>query len=204
MLFYHRTFDEYKKKIQEVDTLKARLIGVEEIIKENNRLETLLEFKRKLVYSSITANVIGRDPSKWNSSMIINKGSRDGIAVGQAVVNGSGVVGKIAEVSDNKSKIITLIDPQFSAAIMVQRSRESGVVSGTLKGICRLKFMNENVDIQVGDQVITSKLSSAFPDSLIIGEVVQVDVDAVNSSNVFLVKPVVSFSQLEEVLIILK
>ncbi len=204
MLFYHRTFEEYKKKSQEVNLLKARLIGLEEVIKENTRLEKLLEFKRRLIYSSIGANVIGRDPSRWNASIIIDKGSRDGVAVGQPVVNESGVVGKIAEVSETKSKIITVIDPQFSAAIMVQRSRESGVVSGTLKGICRLKFINETADILVGDQIITSKLSSAFPDSLMIGEVIEVDKGTRNSAKECLVKPIVSFSQLEEVLIILK
>lgn len=204
MLFYHRTFEEYKKKSQEVNLLKARLIGLEEVVKENTRLEKLLEFKRRLIYSSIAANVIGRDPSRWNSSIIIDKGTRDGVTVGQPVVSESGVVGKIAEVSETKSKIITVIDPQFSAAIMVQRSRESGVVSGTLNGICRLKFINETADILVGDQVITSKLSSAFPDSLMVGEIIEVDKGTRNNAKECLVKPIVSFSQLEEVLIILK
>lgn len=204
MLFYHRTFEEYKRKTHEVNLLKARLVGLEEVIKENTRLEKLLEFKRRLIYSSIAANVIGRDPSRWNASIIIDKGSRDGVVVGQPVVSASGVVGKIAEVSDTKSKIITVTDPQFSAAIMVQRSRESGVVSGTLQGICRLKFINDTADIVVGDQIITSKLSSAFPDSLMVGEVVEVKPGIRNNSKECLVQPIVAFSQLEEVLIILK
>lgn len=204
MLFYHRTFEEYKRKTQEVNLLKSRLVGLEEVIKENTRLEKLLEFKRRLIYSSIAANVIGRDPSRWNSSIILDKGILEGVAVGQPVVSELGVVGKIAEVSESKAKIITVTDPQFSAAIMVQRSRESGVLSGTLQGICRLKFINDDADIIVGDQIITSKLSSAFPDSLMIGEVVEIKSGINNNTKECLVKPTVAFSQLEEVLIILK
>jgi len=78
-LYYHRTFDEYKRLREETGILKARMIGLEEVILENKRLEELLEFKRKLIYSSVTANVIGRNPSLWSSSMLIDKGKNDGI-----------------------------------------------------------------------------------------------------------------------------
>ena len=97
-----------------------------------------------------------------------------------------------------------LTDPQFSVAAMVQRTRESGVISGTLQGMCRLKFVNEDADIRVGDQVITSKLSTTFPESLIIGEVVEIREGRSNVPKECIVKPAVSFSQLEEILILSK
>ena len=133
LLLYHRTFNEYKRLKEETDVLKARLVGLEEVILENARLEKLLKFKRQLVYSSVVANVIGRDPSYWNSTMIIDKGAGDGIREGMPVVNALGVVGKIAEVGKTKSKVILLTDPQFSVAALVQEPRESGLVSGTLQ-----------------------------------------------------------------------
>lgn len=202
MVFYHRTFEEYRSKSQEVNRLKARLIGMEEIIRENARLERLLAFKQRLVFSSIGAHIVGRDPSRWDSSLIIDRGQDDGVRPGQPVVNELGVVGKITEVSPSKSKVILLTDPQFSAAIMVQRTRESGVITGTLTGLCRLKFIKENADIRVGDMVITSRLSTEFPESLMVGEVVEVRDEIRSNSKEYWVQPSVALSQLEEVLII--
>ena len=204
ILYYHRTFDEYRKLSREVESLRARLVGLEEVIRENTRLEKLLQFKRTLVYQSVSAGVIGRDPTRWNSSMIIDRGSDHGIIVGQAVVNALGVVGKIAEVSESTSKVILLTDPQFSVAGLVQRPRESGLVSGTLQGLCRIKFISEDADIQPGDIVITSKLSSSFPESLLIGEIIEIVENPRGSSKECIVQPAVSVSQIEEVLVIIK
>lgn len=204
MLFYHRTFDEYRQKSQEVNRLKARLVGMEEIVRENARLERLLAFKQRLVFSSVGAHIIGRDPSRWNSSLILDRGLEDGVKPGQPVVNELGVVGKVTEASESKSKVILITDPQFSAAIMIQRTRESGVISGTLTGLCRLKFIKENADIRVGDKVITSKLSLEFPESLVVGEVVEVIDEIRGNRKEYVVKPSVALSQLEEVLVVVK
>jgi len=188
---------------EEVDVLKARLVGIEEVVQENTRLENLLKFKRQLVYSSVVANVIGRDPSYWNSTMIIDKGSADGIRQGLPVVNALGVVGKIAEVGQSSSKVILLTDPQFSVAALVQEPRESGLVSGTLQGVCRMKYIRDDAKIRVGNKVITSKLSSSFPEGLLIGEIISID-DRLNKPTAeTLVQPFVAFSQIEEVLVIL-
>ena len=202
IIFYHRTFDAYVKKRKEVERLKSRLTGLEEVIRENNRLQKLLEFKRKVIYSSVVADVIGRDPTRWNSAVIIDKGSEDGLQVGMPVVNDSGVIGKIIEVSKTKSKVLLLIDPQFSVAALIQESRESGVVSGTLTGLARMRFIDRDAHIQIGDQVITSKLSSSFPESLIIGKVIRIQKSSQGLSQECLIEPAVAFSQLEEVLVI--
>lgn len=205
ILFYHRTFEEYKRLREEVDSLKARLVGFDEVMRENARLERLLEFKRKLIYSSVAASVVGRDPSSWNSSMIINKGGQDGIRQGMPVMNALGVVGKIAEAGERQSKVILLTDPQFSVAALVQGSREFGLVSGTLQeGLCRMRYLNADARVNVGDKVITSKLSSSFPEGLLIGEVVEIIPSAQKPTKECLIKPVVLFSQIEEVLVILK
>ncbi|MBN1869979.1 MAG: rod shape-determining protein MreC [Candidatus Omnitrophica bacterium] len=203
LLFYHLTFDEYKRLKEETDVLKARLVGLEEVISENKRFEDLLKFKRRLVYSSVVANVVGRNPSYWNSSMIIDRGGEDGIRQGMPVVNAAGVVGKIAEVGPHISKVILLTDPQFSVAALVQGPRESGLVSGTLKGVCRMRYVRPGAKIDIGEKVITSKLSSSFPEGLLIGEITAIDDGAKNPTVEYLVEPSVAFSQIEEVLVIL-
>lgn len=202
ILFYHRTFDEYLRLKREVSGLQERLMGLDEVLRENNRLEQLLNFKRKLIYSTVAANVIGRDPSNWNATVLIDKGREDGVDLGMPVVVAQGVIGKVAEISDRKSKVILLSDPSFSVAALVLRSRESGLVSGTLLGMCRLRYLSSRADVRVGDRIITSKLSSSFPEGLMIGEVISVQSHENNPVIDCIIQPAVSLTQLEEVLVI--
>ncbi len=204
MLYYHWTFEEYKRLSKENSVLKTRLAGLEQTINENARLERLLEVKRNLIYSSVAANIIGRDPSYWNSSIIIDKGSAEGVRQGFPVVNAWGVVGKIVEVGPHKSKVILLTDPEFSVAATIERSRESGLVSGTLQGLCRMRYLSVDADVRLGDKVITSKLSSAFPENMMVGEIIKINQTVNQSSLECLIRPTVPISQLEEVLVILK
>ena len=204
IVFYHRTFNEYMRLRKDVNTLKGRVIGFDEVLRENNRLAKLLNFKRKLIFSSIAANVIGRDHSNWNATMLIDKGLEDGVEIGMPVVDASGVVGKIAEVSNANAKVVLLTDSSFSVAALAQRSRETGLIAGTLEGMCRLRYLSSDADIQVGDQIITSKLSSSFPEGLQVGEVVEVKPDKDGLVLDCIVQPTVFLSQVEEVLVVQK
>lgn len=204
ILYYHRTFEAYKNLSREVGYLRARLIGVEEIARENTRLDKLLKLKRELLYSSVAANVIGREPSYWHNSMIIDKGTDHGIKEGQPVVNALGVVGKIAEVSASTSKVILITDPQFSVAALDKRTRESGLVSGSLGGRCRMSYIDPDARIRSGDRIITSKLSSSFPESLMVGTIIDVVENPRNATIEAVIEPSVALSQLEEVLVVLK
>lgn len=203
-IYYRKTYAKYKNLQLEVNTLRARLIGQEEVIRENSRLKKLLNFKRRLLFSSVAANVIGRDPSLWNASIIIDKGIKHGFKQGMPVVNELGVIGKLVEVGQNISKVMLLNDPNFSVAALVQRSREDGLVSGTLQGFCRMRYLSSEADIKIGDHVITSKISSSFPEGLLIGKVVRVQRSESSPTIECLIQPAVHLSQIEEVIVILK
>ncbi len=136
--------------------------------------------------------------------IIIDKGENDDIKSGMPVVNASGVVGKISEVGKDTSKVILLTDPHFSVAALIQRPRENGLISGTLQGVCRMRYLDTNADLKNGDKVITSKLSSSFPEGLLIGEIMKIDEDQASPSFECFIRPAVSFSQIEEVLVILQ
>ncbi|MCK5214875.1 MAG: rod shape-determining protein MreC [Candidatus Omnitrophica bacterium] len=204
ILFYHRTYDEYIRLKRDNNELRSRMVGFDELLRENTRLEKLFNFKRQSIYSSVASNVIGRDPSNWNATLIVDKGSEDGIEIGMPVMSAVGIVGKIAEVSAAGAKVVLISDPSFSVTALARRSREVGLVSGTLQGMCRMKYLSAQADIKVGDEIITSKLSSTFPEGLLIGEVISVYSAKDNPSASFIVKPTVSLSQIEEVLIIQK
>jgi rod shape-determining protein MreC len=118
------------------------------------------------------------------------------------VVNALGVIGKVAEVAETKSKVILMTDPGFSVAVVNQRSRESGLLSGSLSGKCRLYYLPEEADIQVGDELVTSSISTAFPPGLIAGTVTDVYPGAEGESPRAIVEPAVEVAKVEEVLVI--
>ncbi len=201
MLYYHASFENNRRLVKEAGMLRARLTAMNETARENARLEKLLNLKEKS-YSGVAANVIVRDLSNWNSALIIDKGKKSGIAVGMPVVNASGIVGKVVEVVTNRSKIILISDPSFSVAAMVERSREVGLVSGTLTGQCRMRYLSTGADVKVGDEIISSKLSSSFPHGLVLGVVVAVENSVGSPFPTCLIKPSAPLSQLEEVIVI--
>ncbi len=202
IFYYRETYDEYLKLKKQTDILKARNIKLQEALGESKRFEQLSDYKHAQSFKSVIAFVIGRDPSNWNASLVINKGKVDGITVGMSVLSTLGVVGKIIEVGHRTSKVVSVSNPDFSVAALVARTRESGLLSGTLEGICRLHYLTDNADVKVGDNVLTSKLSSAFPEGVLIGRVVDIQASMNSHTVECLVEPVVDLSQIEEVIIV--
>ena len=204
LFFYRETYDEYVRYKKQSELLKARLIAMRENAQAYERYEKIQTFRNNQNYASIVANVIGRDPSNWNASLVIDKGHAEGIEVGQSVVSPLGVVGRIFEVGHNTSKVILVSDPTFAVAAVVERSRENGLLTGTLQGVLRLQYLTDNADVKVGDALVTSRLSTAFPEGILIGQITDVQA-SVNSHTVeCLVDPAVDLSELEEVIVIKK
>ena len=204
LFFYRETYDEYLRYKKQNEVLKAKLIAVRELSQAKERYERIQDFRNNQNYASIVANVIGRDPSNWNASLIIDKGKAEGMVVGQPVVSTLGVVGRVFEVGHNTSKVILVSDPTFAVAAVVQRSRENGLLTGTLQGILRLQYLTNNADVKVGDAVVTSRLSTAFPEGILIGQITDVQA-SVNSHTVeCLLDSAVDLSELEEVIVIKK
>ena len=203
LLFFHSTYAKYVRLSAEVDRLQKQWIEQKELSLENNRLQELLDFKQRMVYPSVGAHVVGRDPSSWSSSVIIDRGKKHGIRQGMPVVSGLGVIGKVVEVGAFMSRVILLTDPNFSAGAVVQRTRENGLVTGTLQGLCRMKYISSDADIKAGDKIITSKLSYFFPEGFLIGVVKRVEESQSSPTLECLIAPAVNLSELEEVLVLL-
>lgn len=202
ILTYRKTWNEYQQLNRQVSALKARVVSLDELSQENRRYARLLALKNKSLFSSEAALVVARDPSSWNSSFMINKGKDQGIEPGMAVINALGVVGKVAEVADNVSKVILINDPGFSIAVINQRSRESALLSGSLSGRCRLQYLSRDADIRVTDELVTSALSTSFPPGLLVGEVLSVAPGDIAESPRAEVAPAVDVAKVEEVLVI--
>ncbi len=135
--------------------------------------------------------------------MIIDKGSYNGIKRGFVVINHLGLVGRVIETGDYTSKIMLINDPSLGVSAIAQRSRQEGLVSGTLGRSLIMKYLPKDADIQVSDVIITSGLTEAYPKGLLIGSVINIGEEFSGLSRYAIIKPAVNLSGIEEVLVII-
>ena len=170
----------------------------------NNRLRNLLGFQKSLTNRVVAAEVIGKDPSVWFKTVIIDKGKADGLQKGLPVVLPRGIAGQVIEASDRYSKVMLIIDRNSAVDALVQRSRARGIIKGASADQSRFEFVLRKNDVQVGDTVVTSGFDGVYPKGLRIGHVSDL---SERSSDIFYeitVTPFVDFEKLEEVLVILR
>ena len=189
---------------EEIDSLRIENIRLRELLATQQRLQKLLQFKETTDQPILAARVIGRDPTGWFKSVIIDKGKNLGIKINMPVVNAEGVVGRLVSVSYNYAKVLLVIDQNSAVDCLVRRSRDNGIVKGLTSKLCTLDYVLKTGDVRVGDIVVTSGLGRVYPKGIPVGEVVEVNDPPGGLFKNVQVKPMVDFSKLEEVLVILK
>ena len=153
---------------------------------------------------TVVARVIARDSSNWVSAVVIDKGKKDKIQADMPVITESGLVGKVSEVGVSTSKIILISDPNLNIPSLIQRSREEGIISGTILGACKMRYISLDSDVKIGDKVITSGLGNVFPKGVLIGELSEIKDDPSGLMKLCLVDSSVNLLKIEEVLVIIK
>jgi rod shape-determining protein MreC len=202
IIFYHRNMVENERLRNRVDFLRQELNMTAQVYQENKRLNNLLALKQKSPYRVIPARVIARSPDSWSSVVIIDKGTSSGIRQGLIARTYLGLAGRVIETSSSVSKVILINDPNLSVSAIVQRSRQEGLISGTLGSSLIMRYLPRDADIKVNDTIITSGLTDNFPKGLIIGTVTDVGDEFSGLSRYAIVKPAANLSNVEEVLII--
>ncbi len=187
---------------KEVADLEGKITSYHEAYVENLRLRRLLDFKSSTRADTLAAQVVMHDMTGWFQTLMIDKGFRDGIAPDMAVVNDEGVIGRILDVSDRNSRVLLITDPGSSVDAIIQRNRVRGILSGKDANGCLLKYVRGNLDIQVGDLVVSSGKDGIYPKGLRLGVIQAAFKDPVDLFQKIEVKPLVRLSALEEVLVI--
>lgn len=204
IIFYHRNLTQNERMKKEIDLLRQKINTLNEVWIENKRLKELLSFKQKSTYKVIAARVIGRSPDSWSSLIVIDKGRFNGITSGMVVINYLGLVGRVIEAAESTSKIMLLNDPDFAVSSIVQRSRQEGLVSGTLGTYLMMRYLPKEADVRVSDVVITSGLTERYPKGLVIGKVVDLGEEFSGMSRYAVIRPAVNLPSIEEVLVIVQ
>jgi rod shape-determining protein MreC len=177
--------DERDELEAERDSLRQQVARLRVAENENAELRDLVDYGRGSgidAYQPVTARVYSRSISSWYSSIEINKGSSDGVAVNQPVINGKGLVGKVKSVSDGNAVVMLLSDSEFGVSALAAEADQPGSllpVAGS-PGDLLLDLVPEAKEVRKGDTVVTagtisSRLPSPFPQGILIGTVKRVD-----------------------------
>jgi len=204
IIFYHRNYIERGRLVRRIDYLNSKLVAMNDLSAENTRLTNILSLKQQFPYKVIAARVIGRDPSNWSSTVIINKGSSSRIRKGAAAVSFLGLAGRVIDVQSATATVTLINDPNVSVSARVLRSRQEGLACGSLGGALLLKLLPKDCDIIVGDEVVTSGLTPIYPKGVLIGTVSAIARDFSGLGMYALIDPAVDLASLEEVLIIVE
>lgn len=199
---------ENEKLLEQVDSLVTENSTLQEERYELERLRELYQLDQNYSdYEKTAAHVIGKDSGNWFSTFTIDKGSEDGIEVDMNVMAGSGLVGIVVEVGPSWAKVRSIIDDSSNVSGMVLSTSDRCIVSGDLSlmddGQIRFEQMenNEN-EVSVGDQIVTSYISDKYLQGILIGYVSEVTVDSNNLTRSGYITPAVNFKDLQEVLVI--
>jgi len=196
----HRTYEENQHLIKELATERQKSVNENEILQENQRLKRLLGFKNEISHEVVPAQIIARDISYWSRWVVLDKGSDDGVVPGMVLVNDQGLIGRVISVGSHISRAILIIDGESRVSVIVQTTRDTGLLEGQGDGPLVIKLLSLESQIKVGDAVITSGLGGSYPKGLPIGYIEFISVDKNGLHMNAVVKPFASFNKLEEVL----
>lgn len=205
------TYEEQLERLEaEVNALKAENKSNEDYIRENRRLKELLELKDGSMsgYETVTARVVSYEPNSWYDTVMLSKGTRDGISVDNIVVTNLGVVGRVTDVGINWAKASTIINASNSVGVKLSRTGDVGVVSGDANLArnknCKLEYLSNDKSLIKGDILVTSGLGGIYPPDLIVGKITDIKSDSAGNLDYGVVEPSVDFSSLYEVLVIVE
>jgi len=194
--------DENKKLKKRIGELEATVNEYQEAYLEAQRLRKILDVENKSTHAFVCARVIGKELGALSRTLLINKGSADGLKSGMPVLAPAGLIGRLTDVSWHYAKVLLLIDENSHMDAIVQRNRTQGIVSGAGPEGMILKYVPQTQDVQEGDVIVSSGIGGVFPAGLMVGRVHYVDR---KNTGLFLkisVLPFADLSRLEEVLVL--
>lgn len=168
-----------KRRLLELSQVTQRLISLRE---ENARLRSLLGSQKQVNTEVLIAEIIGILPSPVRHEVIVDKGARQGIYVGQAVVDAHGLFGQVVEVGESTSRVLQISDITHAVPVQVNRNDLRVVAAGTGRlDVLELEYVPVTADIVEGDLLVSSGLGGRFPRGYPVGVVTSVVIDETQS-----------------------
>ncbi|MBU2542913.1 rod shape-determining protein MreC [Patescibacteria group bacterium] len=195
----------YQKTKKEIIKMQVEQIQISLLEQENKELKKQLNFLKEKGYYYIGANVIGKNIDPLGNTIILNRGSSDGVKLNNAVIIDEGIiVGKIAKVEKNLSVVRLINDNQSKIiAAITNQDKSSGLVEGGYGISVYMNFIPQNETIVIGDMIITSGLEENIPKGLLIGRVEAVEKEAFQPFQKAIISPLVNLEKITIVSIII-
>ncbi len=183
--WFDETFEargEREKLQRELEEARGLAVAGEVALEDNRQLRKLVNLKEQGkipdTYDPVTANVVGRSPTVWFTTVNVNAGSGDGVAVNDPVISGDGLVGRISSVSRSGSVVTLISDSSSAVSAMILPGGAQGVMRAKVgdPNSLVLEFLDETRNVTTGQTVVTSGwrgegLSSLYPRGIPIGEI---------------------------------
>ena len=194
------------EKLQiEVQRLRIITKKYDELMEENNKLRKLVDYKQGSPFKLTAARVVKRSAGTWWNTLVIDKGSLDGLGTDSPVITDVGLIGKTGKLSPHMAEVILLTDELCRVSSYVEGTREKGIIAGERGGMdlrpdLRLRYLTRNAVINVGASVYSTGEGGVFPPGLLLGKVKRFENREISGEAV--VEPVVDFESLEHVFVV--
>lgn len=197
-----------KKEIEKLESENRDLRNIigksDYLLKEQKLLETTK-------YNIVKAEVIGREPENWFDVFTLDKGENDGLEIGDTVIDAveidnnvyqEGLVGRIVDIGDNWSKVVSITNEKNSVAFKIIRTQDGGIIAGSSDNIIEGLLFDYEADVIIGDLVYTSGLGEVYEKDIFIGEVSDIIDNQEELTKKIIIKPAVNFKKLYNVYVI--
>ena len=157
----------------ELRALASRMAG---LVAENARLRALLGSSSKIEGDALIAEVLSLEQRSDRHRLIIDKGERDGVRVGQAVIDSTGLLGQVTEVMPGLSRVMLVTDPSHAVPMLNERTGQQIIAEGTGdRQQLSVRFISVSADIRLGDSLVTSGLGRRFPRGYPVGQISNIE-----------------------------
>jgi len=202
----YKKYTKLKEKVEKTDLYYAQ---IEELQKEVTELKSTLDLNATLSeYTYINATVVNRNIGYWYNNLTIDKGSKNGVKKGDAVITNSGLIGKIINVSNFSSTVKLLTSDEISNKISIKIDSDDEYLYGLMVGydkeynIYKIEGITDSKKIEKGDLVTTTGLTDYFPSGIVIGKVSKIVKDEYDLDSVVEVTPTVNFEDISIVTVL--
>ena len=191
------------------DALRATNQALRGTESENIRLKSALGYRDSSPFTLIPARVIGRSPSNWWSTVVIDKGSLDLVLEDMAVVTPDGLVGKVVNLSEHSAIVLLISDENCKVAGSVEGSKEEGIVRVEVRGqrtsnssqpTMTLNFLSRFKPLRAGQKLLTSGAGGVYPPGILIGQIVEFKSRELDGQAI--IEPSVDIAALSDVFVI--
>jgi len=202
---YLRHVREQNQDLQKtIDRLRLEQASLLEDARQGQRLQELLDFQHRYIYTTLPAQAIGSSGSDQSRVFYVDKGSNNGLKPDMAVITADGIVGKVRDVFPTTAQVLMINDQTSGAGVILETTRIRGILTGNASGRLEVVGILADERIKPGEKVLTAGGDLVFPRGLPVGEVERVVRDPERDAFIdVIVKPAAHIDRLDEVLVII-